>query len=46
MSFPGVLHGFTNPAATQNASSFDLPLGYDADADQRSWQALLRFLAL
>ena len=45
MSFPGVLHGFTNPAATEKGKSFDLPLGYDADADQRSWQALLRFLA-
>jgi len=45
LSFPGVLHGFTNPGATGKGKSFDMPVAYDADADQRSWQALMRFLA-
>jgi len=45
LSFPGVVHGFTNPAATAKGKEFDMPLAYDAHADTRSWQALLNMLA-
>lgn len=45
MSFPDAVHGFTNPGATEKGKSYDMPLAYDAEADQRSWQALMRFLA-
>jgi dienelactone hydrolase len=45
LSFPAALHGFTNPGATEKGKSYDMPLGYDKDADQRSWNALLQFLA-
>ncbi len=45
LSFPGVVHGFTNPGATEKGKSYDMPLAYDAEADQRSWKALMRFLA-
>lgn len=38
--YPGVLHGFTNPAATANGERFGLPLRYDARADADSWQRM------
>jgi dienelactone hydrolase len=44
ISFPGVKHGFTNPAATENGKKFDMPLAYDEHADKVSWEALLKFL--
>jgi dienelactone hydrolase len=44
MSFPGVKHGFTNPAATENGKKYDMPLAYDEYADKSSWQALLKFM--
>jgi dienelactone hydrolase len=45
LSFPGVVHGFTNPAASAKGKEFEMPLAYDAHADARSWQALLEMLA-
>ena len=45
ISFPGVKHGFTNPAATASGEANGLPLAYDEQADEQSWEALLRFLA-
>lgn len=44
MTFPGVKHAFTNPAATENGKKFDMPLAYDEHADKASWEALLKFL--
>ena len=38
-------HGFTNPAADQRAADNEVDLGYNAEADQASWQSLLDFLA-
>lgn len=41
-SYPGVLHSFTNP----RADSVGMPgLGYDAEADRRSWETMLRTLS-
>ncbi len=40
IAYEGVLHGFTNPAATERGEKFGLPLKYDAEADQASWQAM------
>jgi len=37
INFPGAIHGFTNPAATRNGEKFNLPLKYNALADQSSW---------
>ena len=45
LSFPGVKHSFTNPGADAVAERFDMPVGYDAHADQASWEALMDFLA-
>jgi dienelactone hydrolase len=36
IDYPGVVHGFTNPDATQKGEKFNLPLKYDADADRKS----------
>lgn len=45
VEYPGAMHGFTNPAADAAAEEFGLPIGYDAEADEASWQELLDFLA-
>ena len=45
LSFPGVVHGFTNPGATAKGEEYEMPLAYDAHADAQSWQALLTMLA-
>ena len=44
VEYPGVVHGFTNPAATANGEQFNLPLRYDIDADNASWSELDTFL--
>lgn len=43
-SYPGVVHGFTNKAATENGGKYQMPLAYDEYADKNSWEALLRFM--
>jgi dienelactone hydrolase len=35
--YPGVKHSFTNPDADAIAKQFNMPVGYDAAADQDSW---------
>lgn len=42
-NYPGAKHGFTNPDADAIAKQFDLPVGYDADADAKSWAATQQF---
>lgn len=42
--YPGVIHSFTNPEADTYAKKFNLPLGYNADADKKSWSELRKFL--
>jgi len=44
VGYPGVKHGFTNPAANEFATKFDLPLAYDEKADKESWHRLQVFL--
>lgn len=41
ITYPGAKHSFTVPEADANAETFGLPLGYDAEADRLSWEALL-----
>lgn len=43
--YPGAQHAFTNPEATAAAQKFQMPLAYDANADQASWQKLQALLA-
>ena len=43
IDYPGAVHAFTNPAATENGKKFNQPLAYDANADQKSWEEMQRF---
>ncbi len=43
VTFPGVLHSFTNPGADRFAEEFGMPVGYDEAAATRSWEGTLRF---
>jgi dienelactone hydrolase/uncharacterized protein YndB with AHSA1/START domain len=45
INYPGAKHGFTNPEADNNARKFNLPVAYNAQADQQSWQKMRDFLA-
>lgn len=45
VAYPGALHGFTNPGATEKGQKYGLPLAYDAATDQRSWQDMRDFFA-
>jgi dienelactone hydrolase len=44
ISYPGALHSFTNPDADEMARKFKMPIGYNADADKKSWEELTKFL--
>ncbi len=43
VSYPGVVHSFTNPGATAFGEKFKMPLKYDAKADGDSWLRTQRF---
>ncbi|MGD8785379.1 MAG: dienelactone hydrolase family protein [Thioalkalispiraceae bacterium] len=43
VSVPGAKHSFTNPAATANGKKFDLPLEYNKQAAQSTWQQMKSF---
>jgi dienelactone hydrolase len=45
IAYPGALHSFTSPGATEIGKQFDLPLRYDEAADLASWAVLTDFLA-
>jgi dienelactone hydrolase len=40
VNYPGAKHGFTNPGATTAGQQFNMPLAYNAAADEDSWQKL------
>ena len=42
--YPGALHAFTNPDADALGKKFDMPIAYNAAADQDSWQQASAFL--
>jgi dienelactone hydrolase len=44
IAYPGAIHSFTNPDADGYAKKFNLPLGYNAEADKKSWEELRKFL--
>ncbi|MBI1215999.1 MAG: alpha/beta hydrolase [Alphaproteobacteria bacterium] len=43
--YKGATHAFTNPAATAMGEKFNLPIAYNAKADEESWQAMKAFFA-
>jgi dienelactone hydrolase len=44
VNYPGALHAFTNPAATENGKKFSIPLAYNEAADKASWEDMKGFL--
>jgi len=44
IAYPGALHAFTDPEATKIGREFNIPIAYDAKADEDSWQKLGDFL--
>jgi len=44
ISYEGAKHSFTNPGADKAAEQFDLDIGYQKEADEKSWEALQEFL--
>src|SRR5689334_24283389 len=45
VEYPGAVHAFTNPEATELGKKFNLPLKYDAKADQESKEEAAKFFA-
>lgn len=45
IDYPGALHAFTNPSATEVGKKYNIKIGYNADADEKSWEELVRFLS-
>jgi dienelactone hydrolase len=44
IAYPGAMHSFTRPGATEIGEQFDMPLRYDEAADHASWAKLQTFL--
>lgn len=45
VDYPGAVHAFTNPDATETGKKFGLKIAYDKNADEKSWEELEDFLA-
>ncbi len=43
-SYPDALHSFTNPDATELGKKFNMPIAYNAKADEGSWSEMRGFL--
>jgi dienelactone hydrolase len=43
IAYPGAKHGFTSKEADENGRKFNLPLAYNAEADQKSWAEMQAF---
>ena len=43
VGYPGAMHAFTNPAATELGKKFNLPLAYNENADKKSWTEMKKF---
>lgn len=42
-SYPGALHAFSNPDATEIGKKYNIPIAYNAAADSASWQDMKDF---
>jgi dienelactone hydrolase len=40
INYPGAIHAFTNPAATDLGKKFNLAIAYNENADKKSWTAM------
>ena len=43
IAYPGAKHSFTSKEADDNAKKFNLPMAYNAEADQKSWSEMQVF---
>jgi dienelactone hydrolase len=43
VNYPGAIHGFTNPAATELGKKFGIQIAYNEKADKNSWTAMQEF---
>ena len=43
VTYDGVDHSFTNPAADEIGEKYSLPVSYDQEADEDSWQRMIDF---
>jgi dienelactone hydrolase len=43
-NYPGAKHSFTNPGADSVGIKYNLPLAYNKEADEKSWQAMQELL--
>jgi dienelactone hydrolase len=44
VNYPGAVHSFTNPEATEIGRKFKMPVAYNAKADKESWADMQQFL--
>jgi dienelactone hydrolase len=44
-AYPGALHAFTNPAATEMGKKFNMPIAYNEAADSTSWNDMKAFFS-
>jgi len=42
-NYPGAIHSFTNPDATELGKKFSMPIAYNAAADKKSWADMQKF---
>lgn len=45
IDYPGAVHAFTNPAATDLGKKFNLPIAYNESADKQSWEEMKKLFA-
>jgi dienelactone hydrolase len=45
VSYPGAIHSFTNPDATEMGKKFNMPIAYNEKADKESWNEMKGFLS-
>ena len=43
IAYPGATHGFTNPDVDELAQEFHMPIAYNAEVDQKSWEKMKDF---
>lgn len=44
-AYPGATHAFTNPASDENGKKFHMPIAYNKEADEKSWNDMKNFFS-
>lgn len=44
INYEGAIHSFTNPQADEFGKKFNIPVGYNKNADEKSWEEMKSFL--